>query len=336
MLHATGATVSFEAEMRVVIPDDDPPIFGREDHPDLVRLQDAGAEVTLHTSRWRDRAELEERIASANAVINVRAYTRFDAASILTAKHLRLISVLGTGVDNVDLEAAVRRGVTVCNTPAVASEAVAELAVGLLLAVARHIVEGDREIRSGIWRHHPGLELRGKTLGIVGFGSIGRHMAGLGGAIGMRVIIWNRTPPLGADVDGAATRVGFDELFRQADVVSIHLRHTPDTAGMVGRQQIESMKPGAILINTARAGVVDYAALADALRSGRLAGAGLDVHPTEPLTPERNMFADIPNAVLAPHTGSVTADADARSTTVAVDNVICFMRGTPQHVVAAG
>lgn len=272
-------------------------------------------------------------MAPAELLINVRAYSRFDAEALEHAPRLRLISVVGTGVDNIDLEAARSRGVTVCNTPGVASEAVAELALGLLLDVARHISRTGRELAVGRWQHHDGFELRGRTLGLVGLGSIGAHLARLAHGIGMRVIAWNRSPGPFADVEGIVEAVTFDELFRSADAVSVHLRSSPDTAGIVDRRALELLRPGAIVINTARAAVVDYEALADLLRSGRLGGAGLDVHPAEPLTADANLFTGIENAVLTPHLGSVTADANRRSAASAVDNVLAFLRGAPTHAV---
>src|SRR5262245_15828500 len=203
-----------------------------------------------------------------------------------------------------------------------------------MLAVMRHIAAGDREVRSGAWVHRPSSEVRGRTLGLVGLGSIGQHMAALGIGLGMRVIAWNRTPGRAAGLAGRIELVDFDEVFRRADVVSVHVRSTPETAGLIGERELGLMKPAAILVNTARAAVVDYAALAAAIRSGRLAGAGLDVHPVEPLPPAENLFADLDTVVLTPHSGTVTGEAGERSMHEAVENVIRFRAGTPRHVVS--
>jgi len=321
------------SEFRVVIPDDYPPMFESVENPELAPLAGRG-EVILHSTKWTDRDDFIRRIASADAVINVRGYSKFDAEALAGAPRLKLISVLGTGVDNIDLAAARRRGTLVCNTPAVGAQAVAELAIGLMFAVSRHIAVGDREVRAGIWRHGISHELRGKTLGLVGLGAIGQAIAVMMGGLGMRVIAWNRTPGRESEVGGVAVEtVSWEDVFRQSDVVSVNLRSTPETAGLVGAPEIALMRPSAILINTARAAVVDYAALAEAIRSGRLAGAGLDVHSVEPLAPEENPFRDLDTVVLTPHSGAVTVEANQRSMQAAVENITRFLDGHPHHVM---
>lgn len=321
------------SEFRVVIPDDYPPMFESVENPELTPLE-GRAEVTLHSTKWADRADFMQRIAPASAVINVRGYSKFDAEALAAAPSLKLISVLGTGVDNIDLAEASRRGIVVSNTPAVGAQAVAELAIGLMFAASRHIAAGDREVRAGIWRHGVSHELRGKTLGLLGLGAIGQAMAVMTAGMGMRVIAWNRTPGREVEIPGTTvTPAEWDEVFRESDVVSVHLRSSPETAGVVGAREIGLMKPTAILINTARAAVVDYAAVADAVRAGRLAGAGLDVHTVEPLPPEQNLFRDLDNVVLTPHSGAVTVEANQRQMQAAVENVIRFLDGRPHHVM---
>jgi phosphoglycerate dehydrogenase-like enzyme len=317
---------------RIVIVDDYPPLFGSAEHPALRPLA-AVAEIVVHSSRWKDRDEFLSRVSGADIAVNVRAYSKFDAESLEQAPGLRLINVVGTGVDNVDLEAATRRGVTVCNTPGVASEAVAELALGLLFAAARGIARSDRELRQGVWAHRFNVELRGKTLGLLGLGAIGRRMAMLGSGIGMRVIAWNRTHGRAAELGLPVEEVEFDEVFRSSDAVSLHLRSTPATARLVAARELALMKPTAILVNTARAALVDLPALAEALRAGRLAGAGLDVHQVEPLPLEQNLFRDIDNVVLTPHVGSLSPDADERSIAATVANVLAYLEGRPRNVL---
>jgi glyoxylate reductase len=321
------------ADFRVVIPDDYPPMFESLDNPDLAPL-DGRAEVLLNSTKWTDREDFFTRIAPAHAVINVRGYSKFDAEALARAPLLKLISVLGTGVDNIDLAEAKARGIVVSNTPAVGAQAVAELAIGLMFAVSRHIAVNDREVRTGVWRHGISHELRGKTIGLVGLGAIGQAMAVMTAGLGMRVIAWNRTPGREAELNGTRVEmVGWEELFQQADVVAIHLRSTPETAGIVGARELGLMKPTAILVNTARAAVVDYAALAEAVRAGRLAGAGLDVHRVEPLPPEENLFGDLDTVVLTPHSGAVTVEANQRSMQAAVENITRFLDGRPHHVM---
>jgi phosphoglycerate dehydrogenase-like enzyme len=242
-------------------------------------------------------------------------------------------SSLGTGADNVDLVAAKRRGITVTNTPGVGAPSVAELTFGLILAVTRAIPLSDGRVRQGTWQHVEGPELEGKTLGLLGLGAIGQRVAGLGRGFGMRVIAWSfahdpaRAERLGVEL------VERDEVFRQADVLSVHLRNTPEMRGLVGVRELALMRPSAYLINTARGALVDQDALAAALGAGRLAGAGLDVYLEEPLPPARNPFVGFANVVLTPHLGAVTAEANARSRAMPVDNIIAFFDGHPQHVV---
>jgi D-3-phosphoglycerate dehydrogenase len=319
--------------MHIVIPDDSPPTYVSLDQADLRRLAAHGT-VSLHTTRAADRPELFGRLASADVVINVRAYTTFDEELLAHASNLRLISILGTGTDNVDLTAAARRGVTVTNTPGVGAPSVAELAIGLMLAAVRAIPLSDARVRGGEWQHVEGPELEGKTLGVLGLGAIGSRVARMGRGLGMRVIAWSVTRD-----ESRAAQLGVelvkerDEVFQDADVVSVHLRNTPEMRGVVGARELALMKPSAYVINTARGALVDAEALAAAIRGGKLAGAGLDVFTEEPLPLERNPFRDLPNVVLTPHLGAVTREANARSRAMPVDNIIAFLEGRPQNVV---
>jgi phosphoglycerate dehydrogenase-like enzyme len=319
--------------MEIVIPDDYPPTYASVDQEDLRRLAPYGA-VRLHCTRAESREELFERISNAEAIINVRAYTALDEEALQHAPRLRMISILGTGTDNVDLAAAKQRGVTVTNTPGTGAASVAELTLGLMLAVVRGIPVSDARVRQGTWQHDEGPELDGKTLGLLGLGAIGSRVALMGRGLGMHVIAWSfredpeRCARLG--VDPVPDR---DDIFRRSDVVSVHLRNTPEVRGLVGERELALMKPSAYLINTARGALVDADALARALRGARLAGAGLDVFTEEPLPPSRNPFLDLPNVVLTPHLGGVTREANARSRAMPVDNIIAFLEGRPEHIV---
>jgi D-3-phosphoglycerate dehydrogenase len=319
--------------MDIVIPDDFPPTYASLDQPDLVRLRPYGA-LKLHTTRAADRAELFSRLQPAEVVINVRAYTALDDEAFSHAPRLRMISILGTGTDNVDLVAASRRGITVTNTPGVGAPSVAELTIGLIVALARAIPLSDARVRQGTWQHVEGPELAGKTLGLLGLGAIGAYVARLGRALGMQVIAWSfahdvaRAERLGVELVGDR-----DDVFRRSDVVSIHLRNTPEVRGLVGARELGLMQPSAYLINTARGALVDEAALADVLRGRRIAGAALDVYTEEPLRVERNPFRDLDNVILTPHIGAVTREANARSRAMPVDNIIAFLEGRPEHVV---
>jgi phosphoglycerate dehydrogenase-like enzyme len=318
--------------MDIVIPDDFPTTYASLDQVDLRRLAPFGT-VTLHTTRAADRAQLFSRIAPADVLINVRAYTSLDDEAFAHAPNLKLVSILGTGTDNVDLAAASRRGIRVTNTPGVGAPSVAELTLGLMLAVTRAIPVSDARVRQGVWQHVEGPELAGKTLGLLGLGAIGQYVARLGRGLDMRVVAWSfARDPSRAERLGVAL-VERDDVFRQSDVVSVHLRNTPEVRGLVGARELALMKPSAYLINTARGALVDQEALAQALRSGQIAGAGLDVYQEEPLPPERNPFLDLPNVVLTPHAGAVTREANTRSRAMPVDNIIAFLQGHPQHVV---
>jgi phosphoglycerate dehydrogenase-like enzyme len=321
--------------MRIVIPDDFPPTYGSLDQPDLQRLTAHGDDVVVHTTRAADRSELFQRIVEAEAIINVRAFTLLDEEALQHAPKLRMISILGTGTDNVDLEAARKQGVVVTNTPGVGAPSVAELTLGLILAVARAIPLSDARLRRGEWQHVEGPELVGKTLGVLGLGAIGARVAKLGHGLGMQVIAWTFSHDPERPARLGVQLVDRDDLFRDSDVVSIHLRNTVEARGFVGRRELGLMKPSSILINTARAALLDQDALVEALTAGRLAGAGLDVYQEEPLKPENNPFKDLPNVVLMPHVGAVTHEASARSRAMPVDNIIAFLDGHPRHVVNA-
>jgi len=262
-------------------------------------------------------------------VINIRSSSSFSAEVFQSCPRLRLVSVWGTGTDNVDLKAAAKHGVTITNTPAVSASSVAEHALTLMLAVARRIPAQDAAVRNGGWPRGQGVELRGKTLGIVGLGAIGRRFAELGRGIGMRVIAWTLHPRPALNVE----LVEFEQLLRESDVVSIHLRLTDQTRSMIGKHQISLMKPTAILVNTARGAIVEETALVDALSMGRISGAGLDVFSTEPL-PASHALTKLDNVVLTPHCAGITPEALEAGLRMAVENVRSFLNGAKVNVVA--
>jgi phosphoglycerate dehydrogenase-like enzyme len=313
--------------MKIVVPDDAPPVLG----PSHAWRNFEGREsIAYFDSLPGAEDRLLERIQGAEVVVNIRSSTRFTAAVFERAPQLRLLSLWGTGTDNVDLPAAAHHGVTVTNTPGVAATSIAEHALGLMLSVARGIPRLDAQTRAGAWSRGQMTQLHGKTLGIIGLGAIGRKFARLGEAIGMRVIAWTMHP----DPALGFTLVDLDDLLRSSDVVSLHLRLSDQTRGFLGARELTLMKPSAILINTARGPIVDEAALLDALRSNRLAGAGLDVFETEPL-PAGHPIAGLPNVVLTPHSAGVTAEALEAGLQMALDNVRNFLAGRPTNVVIA-
>jgi len=287
-----------------------------------------GHDVRTHPTRPSSPDELVDRIRDGEIVINIRSTSRFTAGVLQACPALRLISIWGTGTDNVDLEAARRQGIRVTNTPGVSAVAVAEHTLALILAVARRMVHVDGQVRRGLWPRAMVTQLRGKTLGLIGTGAIGREVARLGAGLGMRVIAWTFHPQEGA----VAEWVAFDDVFRQSDVVSVHLRLSTETEGLIRREHLELMKPQAILINTARGGIVNETDLVQALLANRIAGAGLDVFVTEPLPKDSPLFA-LSNVVLTPHSAGITPEATEAGLALAIENVFSFLAGRPTNIV---
>jgi phosphoglycerate dehydrogenase-like enzyme len=239
---------------RISIPDDSPPVLATSA---VFPALQARAELDYHDTLPVSEDILTERIHAAEVVLNIRASSRFTARVFAACPRLRLLSVWGTGTDHVDLASAARHGVTVTNTPGVSARSIAEHALALLFAVARHIPQMDAATRLGAWPRGRSIELHGKTCGVVGYGAIGRHFARLAAAIGMRVIVWTMHPARYAGVDF----VPLDEIYDTSDVVSLHLRLSPETESFVTAAQFALMKPTAILINTARGAIVNEEAL---------------------------------------------------------------------------
>ena len=313
----------------VVVPDDYPPVLGPSA---AFKTLMAGASVTHHDSLPASTEVLLERIADAEAVLNIRSSIAFGEEVFAARPKLRVLSLWGTGTDNVDLSAAREHGVIVTNTPGVSAVAMAEHALALMLAVARDIPRIDARTRKGAWPRGFVTQLHGKTLGVVGLGAIGLQTARIARGIGMRVIAWTRTPGDKPLAELGIELVDLDDLYRQSDVVSLHVRLTRETTGMVGQRELAAMKPTAILVNTARGAVVDEAALLEALRNETIRGAGLDVFEQEPL-PENHPLAELPNVVVTPHSGGVTAEALETGLRLAVDNVFAAFRGKPMNRV---
>ena len=276
-------------------------------------------------------------LADADALVSL-LLDPIDAALLARAPRLRIVANCAVGVDNIAIEAATAAGVAVTNTPDVLTEATAELTFALLLAAARRLGEADRLVRSGTWGGWAldqllGVQLAGATLGIVGLGRIGRAVAQRAVAFGMRVIYASSSASSSASrLDVAATRVGLDELFATADVVSLHCPATPATTGLVNAARLATMKRRAILVNTARGACVDEVALAEALERGALFAAALDVFTHEPAIEPRLLAS--PRAVLAPHIGSATTQARTQMAQLCADAVIAMLSGRrPAHLV---
>jgi phosphoglycerate dehydrogenase-like enzyme len=316
----------------IVVPDDFPSVFAGSAAEEQAKALGA---VRVFTERGADdESELARRIDNAQIAINIRAHAHFTDAVLRACPALKMISIWGTGTDNIDLVAAARRGVTICNTAGVNAIAVAEHALALMLAVARKIPQIDRAMRGGAWPREMLAQLHGKTLGVFGAGVIGTHVAKLARAFGMTVLGWSaRGDPARLEAVGM-TPASKEEIVQRADFITLHVRLTPETRGFIGRGEFAAMKPTAILINTGRGQLVDRAALVAALSGGTIAGAGLDVFHDEPLT-SNDALLGLENTVLSPHNAGQTPEVRRDGLLRAVQNVASFLRGTPTNVVSA-
>jgi phosphoglycerate dehydrogenase-like enzyme len=273
------------------------------------------------------------RLAPYDAVVAMRERTPFPRSRLERLPGLRLLVTTGMGNAAIDVGAAAELGIVVSGTGSLASPT-AELTWGLILAVTRSICAEDRAVRAGGWQHTIGPELAGRTLGIVGLGRLGGRVAAIAQAFEMHVMAWsqNLRPERAAEVGAEA--VTREELFARADVVTIHLKLSDRTRGLIGADDLARMKPGAYLVNTSRGPIVDEAALLDALHAGRIAGAGLDVFDVEPLPPE-HPWRSAPNTVLTPHIGYVTTGTYERFFHDAVEDIAAFRAGRPVRVLRA-
>ena len=265
-----------------------------------------GVEVTAFGDHVEDQAALIERLRPFNCVMAMRERTHFPRQVIERLPNLKLIVSAAMWNVAIDLEAAAEHGVQVCGTGD-QSNATPELTLGMMLALARHIPAEQRALREGRWQTTLGIALRGKTLAVLGLGDLGGKVAALGKALGMRVIAWsqNLTPERCAEV--GVEQVDKDRLFAEADVLTVHLKLSERTRGLVAAPELALMKPTAFLINTARGPIVEEAALIAALREGRIAAAGLDVFDEEPL-PLDHPFRTMDNVLAMPHVGFVTEE----------------------------
>jgi phosphoglycerate dehydrogenase-like enzyme len=316
----------------IVVPDDFPSVFdGSAAHE---RLKKAG-DVAVFTERGAENEqELIRRIGRAKVAINIRAHARFTEGVFSACPALKLVSVWGTGTDNIDLNAAGMRGVTICNTPGVNAFAVAEHALTLMLAVGRKITTLDAEMRKNKWPRELLTQLLGKTLGVFGMGTIGARVAALGKAIGMDVLAWSAQGDQARIRAAGATPATKADILARADVVSLHVRLSPETRGFLGRKELAMMKPTAILVNTGRGALVDREALLGALKERKIMGAGLDVFHQEPLAADDPILA-LPNVIVSPHNAGQTPEVIRDGLLRAVENIEHFLAGKPKDLVVS-
>ncbi len=274
-------------------------------------LENKGHQVT---KAWNiPKTELQQTIGEYDALI-VRSATQVTADLITKAKKLKVIGRAGEGVDNIDLQKAQERGITVVNTPHVSATSVAELAIGHLLALARNIVEATITLREGKWEKEKlmGVEVRGKTLGIIGCGSIGKEVEKLASALGMKI--------LGVDVCVGRGSVPLEQMLPNADFITIHVPLAPHTRHMLSTREFNMMKNGVALIDCSRGGVVDQEALYQALKSGKVKAAAVDVFEEEP--PRNSKLLTLRNVYATPHIGAQTREAQSRASIQIAENVI--------------
>jgi D-3-phosphoglycerate dehydrogenase len=273
-----------------------------------------------------NRAELLPALAGANAVL-VRSATKMDAEAVAAAPNLKVIARAGVGLDNVDIPAATAAGVLVVNAPTSNIVSAAELAVSLLLAVARNVVPANLALKNGLWKRSQfgGVELQGKTVGIIGMGKIGMLVAQRLAGFDMNFIAYDpyvkTTPSGGPEIK----MVSLDELLTESDFVTIHIPKTAETQGLIDSAALAKMKPTAFIINAARGGVLDEIALFDALTAGTIAGAGLDVYATEPCT-DSPLYA-LDNVVATPHLGASTEEAQEKAGIAVAESVVAAFAG---------
>jgi D-3-phosphoglycerate dehydrogenase / 2-oxoglutarate reductase len=300
---------------------------------DGIDILNQSTEVDVHTGLKPD--ELAAIIGDYDALV-VRSETKVTAAILDAGHRLQVVGRAGVGVDNIDLDAATQHGVVVVNAPTGNTTSAAELAVALMLALARHIPAADASLKAGQWQRSRfvGIELRGKTLGIIGLGQVGSEVARRARAFEMRLLAFDPFVP-----EDRARALGvelctLEALLQGSDFVTVHTTLTPGTRGLIGPEELQLVKPSVRLINTARGGIIDEEALAEALREGRVAGAAVDVFTEEPAT--ANPLIQAPNLVTTPHLGASTAEAQERVAVDVAEQITAVLRGEPaQYAVNA-
>jgi phosphoglycerate dehydrogenase-like enzyme len=298
---------------------------------DLAPWSSLGADVTFLRDPIRDQDELVRTLEGFDVVCAMRERTELPAAVIERLPRLRLIVTSGLQNAAIDLDAARAAGIVVSGTGSTAT-ATAEMTWALILAAARHVAEHDRSMRAGGWQRRLGVALAGRRLGVIGLGKNGAAVARIGLAFGMDVVAWSRnlTPERCAEV--GVGLVAYDDLLATSDVITIHLRLSPRTEGLIGAAELARMRSTAILVNTSRGPIVDEAALIDALERGSIGGAALDVYDDEPL-PAGHRLRSLERAVLSPHTGYVTDENMGRFYTETVEDIAAFQAGAPIRVL---
>jgi len=319
-------------KFRVLVMDD---YEGVAEGVPLFEKLKARADVVVMRKRLETEEEMKRVLKDVHAIVLVRARSRFGEKEFLLSPLLRLVSQIGHGIEHLDLDAATRRGIAVTATPNDSGISTIELTFGLILAVIRQIPQVDRGMHQGAWPGIPGQVLEGKTIGVVGLGRIGKRVASIAQVFGTRVLACGKTLTDSRAREVGAIRVSFEHLLRESNIVTVHARLSQETRGLIGEKEISLMKPGAILINTARGPLVSESALIQGLETGHLGGAGLDVYDEEPL-PADHPFRRLNNMVLLSHRGYATLEILRERYEGAINNILSFMDGKPTDLLNPG
>lgn len=291
-------------------------------------IDEAEHEIIYYKDRQEDTDTLIER--SKDADIIVLSNFKYGREVMESCPSLKMVCVAFTGVDHVDIDYCREKGITVCNCAGYSTSAVADIVFAMVISLARNIIPCQDKARNGGTKDGlVGFELDGKTFGIIGTGAIGTRVAKIANAFGCKVIAYSRTKKDLPDVEF----VTMEELLKNSDIVSLHVPQTPETTGLIGKEQLELMKPEAILINTARGPVVDSAALAAALKNGTIAAAGVDVFNCEPPLPAEEPLLAAPNTLLTPHIAFASHQAFEKRADIVAENIKCWLEGKPQNVI---
>lgn len=315
--------------LKIVVPGDAPPQI--QGSPHLQRLEPYG-NVILYKDRPETDNEKIRRAIDANILINSRGMVKWSADVLKQLPKLKLISLCSIGTDMIDLETAKQQGIVVCNQPGRTAPIVAEHSFGLMFALAKRTAYMTQSLKAGKWPRMDNIYLQGKTLGIIGTGHIGSEMARLANAIGMNVIAWTYNPTTEKANKLGVQYVSFEDLLRLSDVVSLHVKLTDDSYHLIGECELTMMRSDALLINVARGNIVDTDALVEALNSGSIGGAAIDVYDQEPL-PIDHPLLSCEQIILTPHCADMTPEGVELLNEGAVDNIIAYLEGKPKNVV---
>lgn len=311
--------------MKIVVVDH---VYLEEEH--IEKLRSIG-DVEIFKDMPKNSEELKRRIDDAD--IAIVGWSHLTEEILKAVEKLKMVSIWATTCHYVDLKTARERKIVVTHVPGYATEAVAEHVFALLLAAARKLLLADKHVRRGEfdWRPFRGLELAGRTIGVIGTGAIGCRVAEIAKAFKMRILAFDKYPNFERAEEIGMKYVDLQTLLRESDVITLHVPLTPETEGLIGKSDIDFMKEGCVLINTSQGKVIDEKALIEALKSRKIAYAGLDVFEEEP-PPKDNPLFKLENTVLSPHIGFHTLEAAKRCTEICIDNIVKFIEGQPQNL----